>query len=377
MNQSKLKIALVCPYDIYKNGGVQNLIFNLKNYYLSKGHYVKIITPLNVVKSTDEPDKDVIFVGRSADFNSPLYTTVQISATVNFERINAVLEDQNFDIIHLHEPWVPFLSRQILTRSKTINIGTFHAKIPETVVSRTLVRVVNPYLKSIIGYLDGLTAVSESAKDYLITIENRHVQIIPNGIDLKKFNFKENDQSSSLNKILYIGRLETRKGLKYLLQAFKLLNTQFDNLQLTIVGDGPIRNKLEDLLNDFNLDNVKFLGTVSEEDKIKLLNNHDLFCSPAIFGESFGIVLLEALASGLPIVAANNSGYKDVMTGLGAISLVNVKDSESFARQLGLMLKETQIRKIFRQWSKDYIKQFDYSNIAEQYLKYYDELIKK
>jgi len=377
MSRRKLKIALVCPYDIYKNGGVQNLIFNLKNYYLLTGHKVKIITPLNVINSNEEPDKDVIFVGRAADFNSPLYTTVQISAAVNFDRINLVLEEQNFDIIHLHEPWVPFLSRQILTRSKAVNIGTFHAKIPETVVSRTLVRVVNPYLKSIIGYLNGLTAVSNSAKDYVATIEDREIEIIPNGVDLKRFNFKQNDQNSSLNKILYIGRLETRKGVKYLLQAFKLLTKEYDNLELTIVGDGPLRSRLKDLSTNLNLQNVNFLGNVTEEDKIKLLNNHDLLCSPAIFGESFGIVLLEALASGLPIVASNNSGYKELMVGLGSLSLVNVKDTESFARQLGLLLKEPKIRQIFRQWAKDYIKQFDYSYIAKQYLEYYEKNVKE
>ena len=371
----KLKIALICPYDIFKKGGVQTLIFNLKDNYKKQGHQVKIITPL-IRGGKNLNDDDIIFIGRSRDFNSPLHTTVQISASVDYDFINSILEENQFDIIHLHEPWVPFMSRQILVRSKAINIGTFHAKIPERVISRTLVKVVNPYLKSVLDYLDGLTAVSNSAKEYLTGLSSQNIEIIPNGIELKKFTFKENDQELC-QRILYIGRLESRKGVKYLIDAYSEIYKINKSIELIIVGDGPSRSRLEIQAKVLGLDKIKFIGAVDDQTKIDLLKSSDLLCSPAIFGESFGIVLLEGLASGLPIVAADNSGYRDVLKGVGSLSLVNVKDKAAFVRLINIFLNQTEIRQLYRQWAQDYIVNFDNQLIADQYLKYYYSLLQQ
>ena len=371
----KLKIALICPYDIFKKGGVQTLIFNLKDNYKKQGHQVKIITPL-IRGGKNLNDDDIIFIGRSRDFNSPLHTTVQISASVDYDFINSILEDNQFDIIHLHEPWVPFMSRQILVRSKAINIGTFHAKIPERVISRTLVKVVNPYLKSVLDYLDGLTAVSNSAKEYLTGLSSQNIEIIPNGIELKKFTFKENDQELC-QRILYIGRLESRKGVKYLIDAYSEIYKINKSIELIIVGDGPNRSRLEIQAKVLGLDKIKFIGAVDDQTKIDLLKSSDLLCSPAIFGESFGIVLLEGLASGLPIVAADNSGYRDVLKDVGSLSLVNVKDKAAFVRLINIFLNQTEIRQLYRQWAQDYIVNFDNQLIADQYLKYYYSLLQQ
>ncbi len=371
----KLKIALICPYDIFKKGGVQTLIFNLKDNYKKQGHQVKIITPL-IRGGKNLNDDDIIFIGRSRDFNSPLHTTVQISASVDYDFINSILEENQFDIIHLHEPWVPFMSRQILVRSKAINIGTFHAKIPERVISRTLVKVVNPYLKSVLDYLDGLTAVSNSAKEYLTGLSSQNIEIIPNGIELKKFTFKENDQELC-QRILYIGRLESRKGVKYLIDAYSEIYKINKSIELIIVGDGPSRSRLEIQAKVLGLDKIKFIGAVDDQAKIDLLKSSDLLCSPAIFGESFGIVLLEGLASGLPIVAADNSGYRDVLKDVGSLSLVNVKDKAAFVRLINIFLNQTEIRQLYRQWAQDYIVNFDNQLIADQYLKYYYSLLQQ
>jgi len=371
----KLKIALICPYDIFKKGGVQTLIFNLKDNYKKQGHQVKIITPL-IRGGKSLNDDDIIFIGRSRDFNSPLHTTVQISASVDYDFINSILEENQFDIIHLHEPWVPFISRQILVRSQAVNIGTFHAKIPERVISRTLVKVVNPYLKSVLDYLDGLTAVSNSAKEYLTSLSSQDIKIIPNGIELKNFTFKQVDQQPH-HRILYIGRLESRKGVKYLIDAYSEIYKNNQNIELIIVGDGPSRVRLEIQAKILGLDKIKFIGAVEDDIKIDLLKSSDLLCSPAIFGESFGIVLLEGLASGLPIVAADNSGYRDVLNGVGSLSLVNVKDKTAFVRLLNIFLNQTEVRQLYRQWAQDYIVNFDNQLIADQYLKYYYSLLQQ
>jgi phosphatidylinositol alpha-mannosyltransferase len=166
---------------------------------------------------------------------------------------------------------------------------------------------------------------------------------------------------------LYVGRLERRKGVKYLLEAYGLLAKNLDNISLVIAGNGPDREKLELLAEERDLPNVTFLGFVSDEEKMRLLAEADLFCSPAIFGESFGIVLLEAMASGLVTAAGNNSGYSAVMQELGAVSIVNPHDTTEFARRLQLLLTDEELRKIWKKWAIGYVKQFSYPNVVSQY----------
>jgi phosphatidylinositol alpha-mannosyltransferase len=264
---------------------------------------------------------------------------------------------------------MPVLSRQILSRSNCVNVATFHAKIPETLMSRTVVKVVTPYLKSVLKYLDHITAVSDAAAEYVSGLTDEPISIIPNGIDLKHYrrSARGNVTDKETRSILYIGRLEYRKGVKYLLQAYELLSQEMPDISLVIAGDGPDREKLELLVEEHDLPNVTFMGYISDEVKLQLLAESDLFCSPAIFGESFGIVLLEAMASGLVTVAGNNSGYGAVMQELGAVSLVNPKDSEEFARRLKLLLCEDDLRKMWQAWAVKYVKQFSYPSIVSQY----------
>jgi phosphatidylinositol alpha-mannosyltransferase len=145
-------------------------------------------------------------------------------------------------------------------------------------------------------YLHVLTAVSDSGAEYAASLTDLPITIIPNGIDLNKYRHKA--VKSKSKTILYIGRLERRKGTKYLLRAYHLFAQDNPDVRLLIAGDGPDREKLELLAEDLKLKNISFLGYISEELKLQLLAEADIFCSPAIFGESFGIVLLEAMATG-------------------------------------------------------------------------------
>jgi phosphatidylinositol alpha-mannosyltransferase len=176
--------------------------------------------------------------------------------------------------------------------------------------------------------------------------------------------------------IFYVGRLEKRKGIKYLITAFAELQRQLPDAQLLIGGDGSDREDLETYVESNGITNIEFLGYVDESQKIRLLQTADVFCSPAIHGESFGIVLLESVACGIPTVAGANPGYEYFLQGRGALGLVNPKDTSDFARRLHLMLTDEVIRDAWKAWAKDYIKEFDYAHIVDRYEKLYTEAIK-
>jgi phosphatidylinositol alpha-mannosyltransferase len=371
----KMKIGIVCPYAINKHGGVQEVILSLRDGLIAKGHSVKIITPSPRIKGVAEAPEGVIYIGSSTDFRSPMRTTTQVSNVVDNELIDDILAKEKFDILHFHEPWQPLLSRQLLQRSTSVNIATFHSKLPETMMSRTVIKVVTPYLKSVMQYLHELTAVSNSGAEYAAGLTDQPITIIPNGIDLTKYQMTGKPRPAAQKTILFIGRLERRKGAKYLLQAFQLLAQDNPDVRLIIAGDGPERERLEMLADDLKLTNIEFLGFVSEELKMKLLHDTDLLCSPAVYGESFGIVLLEAMATGTVCVAGNNSGYNDVMQGVGQLSLVNPHDTEEFARRLHLLLNEEALRKVWREWAAEYVKQFSYPRIVDQYEELYKEAL--
>ncbi len=371
-----MKIGLVCPYNIHKHGGVLEVVLALKDGLQERGHTVKIITP--TPRKNEQIDMpDVIFAGTSTDFHSPMSTTTQVSSTEDTEKIDSMLEDEQFDVLHFHEPWMPLLSRQLLQRSTSVNIATFHSKVPETLMTRTVVKVVTPYMKSVLKYLHVLTSVSDSGAEYASSLTDQPITIIPNGINLKKYKIKAANKKPKDLNIVFIGRLEKRKGVKYLLEAFQLFSQDNPDAKLIIAGDGPDREKLEMLADDLKLQNIEFLGFVSDELKLELLQNATIFCSPAVFGESFGIVLLEAMATGTVCVGGNNSGYIDVMQGVGAISLVNPEDSEEFARRLNLLTHEQKLRDLWQEWAKDYVQQFNYPCIVDQYEQLYKDAVEQ
>ena len=370
-----MKIGLVCPYNIARSGGVLEHILATQTELRKRGHDVYILTP-QPKDYKAEPSKHIVFVGAATDFNSPLHTTIQVSASVN-DTIDEVLATYQFDILHFHEPWVPMLSAQILSRSKSINIGTFHAKLPETLMTRTMIKVVTPYTKSVLKYIDEFTAVSDAAAEYVCSLTDRPVALIPNGIDLARYRAPLRRSDNKKHKtIFYVGRLEQRKGIKHLLHAFKLLTETNPEISLVIAGNGPDRSKLEMLATDLSLDNVEFVGFISDKEKVHYLRTADLYCSPALYGESFGIVLLEAMASGLVTVAGDNPGYASVMNGLGAISLVNPKHHAEFSRRLNLLLRENDLRKLWRDWAASQIQQYSYQSIVDQYEEIYRNAIK-
>lgn len=369
-----MKIGLVCPYDIFRGGGVQECVLAIQAELKVRGHTAKIITPMPR-KNVTEPHEDIIIVGTSTDVKSIFHTTAQVSVKLDTDAMKQMLHEESFDVLHFHEPWVPIMSRQLLTNSNVANVATFHAKLPETVMAKTIERVITPYTKSVMKYLDGLTAVSDAAAGYVKTLTKEQLQIIPNGIDLTKYKANKGHEVSSTPTILFIGRLEKRKGVRYLVEAFEIYVKTNPKAKLVIAGSGPDEEKLKDYVRNHKIPNVEFLGYVSEQQKQELFDDADLFCSPAPFGESFGIVLLEAMAKGVVTIAGDNPGYASVLTGRGSLSLINPKDTQQFARQIELLLEDTDVRKLWRNWALETVQQYTYPKVVDQYEALYTRVL--
>jgi len=368
-----MKIGLVCPFSVARGGGVLEHIYAIQAELLNRGWDAYVITP-QPRDFTIEATKKVIFIGASTDFRSPIGTTGQVSASADIDAIDEMLEREKFDILHFHAPEVPMLSRQILSRSNTINVGTFHATYPDSLTGRTFTKVIAPYTQSILKYLHEMTAVSDTAASFITTLTDRPIAIVPNGIDLATFK-PARKQPTTGKTILYVGRLEARKGVKYLLKAFALLSKEDPDLRLLLIGDGTDRAKLESYARELNIspDCISFAGYVSNEEKITALQQADVFCAPALYGESFGIVLVEAMACGIPTVAGDNPGYAGVMEGIGSLSLVNPKDTSNFARRLNAFLYEDKLRTIWKSWAKQEIQQYSYERVVDAYEEVYKQ----
>ncbi|HEY2004439.1 MAG TPA: glycosyltransferase family 4 protein [Candidatus Saccharimonadia bacterium] len=368
-----MKIGIICPYNVFMPGGVQTLVADQSTELRRRGHQVVVITPRPQGYS-GEPPQGTVFIGQSARIRAQ-HTWVDVSASVDTDVIDRVLATEKFDLVHAHEPLIPFLAWQVLGRLYCPVIGTFHASLPDSVFAKSIAGSIGPYKRSIFRRLNIVTAVSGAATSYLDgEIEPERIHIVPNGINVESFRLKK-PPARDPHTILFVGRLEKRKGVRYLLDAFALLQPELPHARLLIAGDGPERNRLEGMVRQRKLSGVKFLGSVSDKEKVELLSRCGLFTSPAPYGESFGIVLLEAMAAGAVVVAGANSGYESVLTGTGRLSLVDPRRGAEYARRLSLLLTDDQLQSVWRTWADRHVHQFNFTSVVDQYERLYEQLV--
>ncbi len=371
-----MRIGLVCPYNYFRPGGVQFCIRDLAISLQSRGHYVRIIAPRPRIVPRDIPD-NVILVGSSTELNTPFHTKADVNLARDTQVIDELFAKEKFDILHVHEPGIPMLGVQLLGRSTAKNVATMHASLPDGMISKSFEKLMTPFAKYIEPRLDAVTAVSEVAKNISLGYApDLHIQVIPNAIRIKDYApQKSNSGPKGKKTILYVGRLERRKGARYLIDAYAELRRQHNDVQLLIAGDGKQRSRLEVRVAKYDIPDVQFLGFISEEEKRRLMQTATVFCSPAIYGESFGIVLLEAMAANTVTIAGNNQGYKTVMTGRGKLSLVNPEDTTSFCQRLELLLYDEQLRDLWRDWARQHVTQYDWDVVVAQYEKVYRRVL--
>lgn len=383
-----MKIALVCPYNMFeRTGGVQQIVTHLHDGLVKKGHAVKVITQRPAGFKGDVPI-DYILFGVTRNFDGGFGVSGNWGMPADGNEIGQILEREKFDVINFHEPWMPILAWQMLKHSKAAHVGTFHANLLDNAAAKSWVNVFTPFGRGIGQKMHVLTAVSPAPAELLRNkVNNRssaerrlinNIKYIPNGIDLKLYKPPKKRQplkGPNTKTILYVGRLDRRKGIEWLLRAYSILEAKLPQAHLVIAGEGPRREKLGQLAEELGINNTHFTGYVSEDEKRRLMGNADVFCSPAMFGESFGIVLIEAMAMGTPVIAGRNSGYINVLTGDGRLGLVDAKATEDFAGRLELVLTDDKIDGLLRSWGLSEVKKYDYPKVVEQYEAAYKEAL--
>jgi len=363
-----MKIALVSPYDYAYPGGVGAHISHLYQQFTRMGHEVKIIAPCSSIR--DIPfSQDVIPIGKPI----PIYrrgTVARVTLSPLLSRqVKTILKQQQFEVIHLHEPLCPVLPLVVLDHSQSVNVGTFHA-FHRSDMGYKYGRFI---LKRWFHKLNARIAVSKPARDFASRYFPSHYDIIPNGISLEHFSADvlpiEGFCDGKLN-ILFVGRLEKRKGLRYLLNAYREVKKETPNSRLIVVGPGD-KARHEKMVRKSNLEDVVFTGYVTYEDLHRYYRTCDLFCAPATGEESFGIVLLEAMAASKPIVASKIEGYASVMShGVGGL-LVPPEDEQALAGALVHLLSDGSLRQEMGARGRLEVEKYSWPNIAQRLIDYY------
>ena len=264
----------------------------------------------------------------------------------------------------------------VLRHSNAVNIGTFHAVHGKFRNYGWSFPILRRWFKR----LDGCIAVSPAAREYVERFFQADYEIIPNGIDLENFSTPKEpipDLNDGKTNILFVGRMEKRKGFRYLLEAYGKLKWENPNIRLVVVGPGTPDRDCYRIMSERNLQDVVFAGTVSYEDLPRYYQTAHICCAPATGRESFGIVLLEAMASGKPVVASNIQGYAAVVEHGRQGLLAPPKDSNKLAEALSFLIEAPKLREQMGAAGRERAAQYSWDLVAKQIMGYYDQVMEK
>ncbi len=339
-----MRIGLVCPYDLGRFGGVQDLVTGLASWLRDRGHEAWVVGP-------GEGTEASIGVGRSLVVSingsaAPIALGPRVGA-----RVRAALEGA--DVVHIHEPLVPAVSVAASRFAGAALIGTFHAD-PSPLVRRAY-RLAAPALRRVVRRLDVVTAVSPVAEHAVAPLGP--VRRIPNGIDTAEFD----PQPGKPHRVAFLGRDDPRKGLDVLLAAWPIVRRTVPDAELVVAaGDrtGDVRG-------------VVFVGGVGGDARRKLLSEAAVYCAPNLGGESFGIVLVQAMASQCAIVASALPAFAHVVADAGM--LVKPGDANGLASALIALLTDGERRASLQAAALARVARFDRSAVTTAYLDAYEE----
>jgi phosphatidylinositol alpha-mannosyltransferase len=369
-----VKIGLVTPYVYPLPGGVNQHVRYLYENLRLRGHDVRIITSSHGLQRASQGDVIRIGKGFSMPSNGSV-GTVTLSPRY-LSQVRDVLEREQFDLLHFHEPFVPFLTLMALRESRSVNVATFHAFAGYAPGYQLAGRMLGPVAAS---RLHGRIAVSAAARHFADRYLPGDYKVIPNGVDLRLFAHAvplARWQDGHPN-ILFVGRLEPRKGLLHLLKAFRMVRRAGCDCRLLVVGAGPLEREARRYVMTRRLGGVEFLGRVSDQEKLQLFKTADVFVSPATGRESFGIVLLEAMAAGTAIVCSDIHGYKGVVRRDEQALLVPPGDHRQLAQAILRLVGDAELRARLQESGLVRVQEFGWDRIAARVEAYYGFVIRR
>jgi len=365
-----LKIGIVTPtYHPYP-GGVPEHVYHLCVELGRLGHDVRVITT-NFGPGEAPNEEQVIRIGRSVPVPAngsicPVAVDVRMRS-----KVRKVLAAERFDVLHLHEPLMPWLCLAVLAEADVPVVGTFHANNDAALGYR----MFRPLLQNYLGKLGARIAVSSAAEQTVARHFGGRYTVIPNGVDIERFSAGGRPGVDGSFDILFVGRLEPRKGAKYLLRAMPRILGEVPRARLVVVGSGPMSGYYRSHLPEGIEDRVKFVGRVSGEDLARHYAAAHVFCSPATGGESFGIVLIEAMAAGAAVVASDIAGYRDVVVDGENGLLTRPGDPDSIAEAVIRLAGDEELRKRLVESGGRDVRQYSWTRVTRRILDVYESVV--
>ena len=361
----KKRIGIVCPYGWDTPGGVQSHVGDLAEYLIAQGHYVSVLAP--VIDEEGIPDY-VTSAGRpiSIPYNGAVARI--LFGPLAFARVKQWIGSGNFDLLHLHEPAIPSISLLACWASEGPLIGTFHAASTK----QKIAFAITPFIEPVIEKLTARIAVSEAARETLKIHLDTDAVVVPNGIYTKKFSDAHSDRRWSGNTIGFIGRFEeSRKGLSVLIEALPTIIEKIPDIRVIVAGPGNPATVLQDMEPHLR-QRFTFLGRISEEDKANFMSSVAIYVAPNTGGESFGIILAEALAGGASVLASDIPAF-DSLLGHGKYgSLFQSENSEDLAKRAIELFNSPELRRTIARAGREYAQSFDWDVVAERIYDVYE-----
>lgn len=379
-----VKIGLFLEADLSKTGGVQEYVRGLYDYLKSRGHKVCIITPGQLAPG--EEKREVKILGTRLELEG-IAKMIGSSASMaltyaKIAKIERFLTRENFDLLHFQAPFglLGYEILWLLQKQKIAKVATFLVFRESNLIPLLVNNSIGPILRRLTASFDGQIALSQAAEEFAQKMFPGKYLIIPSGVDLKRFKpkgTKVKKYSDEKKNLLFVGRLDYRKGILILLKAFLRVKRKNSGVRLIIVGSGPKGEKARKFAEKQRIRDVEFEGFIERADLPKFYRTADIVCFPSLKDESFGIVLLEAMAAGKPVVASKIKGYREVLKGdLGRL-LVPPGDVGSLAVTLLALLENESLRRSYGQKSLETVKEYSWEKIGAGILKVYKTIVDK
>jgi phosphatidyl-myo-inositol alpha-mannosyltransferase len=361
-----VRIAVVCPYAFDDLGGVQTHVRELAQRLLARDHDVVVLAPVR--GGASEPW--LVPVGTPVDLRYNASNVPIDPRPWSRRRVRRALAGFGPHVVHVHEPLAPSTGLWALLEARVPSVGTFHSG-----ASRALLfDLAGPVLRRVARRLTVRVAVSEAARRFAEPRVGGPFEIVPNGVETARFATAEPTGRPSGTTLLFVGRLDRRKGFPIAVAAFGRLARTRPELRLLVAGDGPERSAVEALPTDLRR-RVTMLGAVPNEAVPRYHATSDVYVGPAIGGESFGVVLVEAMAAGLPVVASDVPGYDEVVRdGVDGL-LVPPGDADALADALGRVLDDPAMARRLGETGRARAATFDWSAIVERIEALYEKAL--